>query len=145
MNTLYYQPLSILIAIISNTLLLNLDSDNIFNIYFILIIFINAILMNMILIDDNKYINCQLDILSNKNNIPSQNENNINKSLSSFHINILLIIYLLIISSLLYLKIKHDINFNIFKSKIDNYIPIFIFWLTYWVYILIIKKIFKSY
>ena len=145
MNTLYYQPLSILIAIISNNLLLNLDSDNIYNIYFILIIFINAILMNMILIDDNKNMNCQQDVLSNKNNIPSQNDNNINNSLSSFYINILLIIYLLIISSLLYFKIKHDINFNIFKSRIDNYIPIFIFWLTYWVYILIIKKIFKSY
>ena len=101
--------------------------------------------MNMILIDDNKNMNCQQDVLSNKNNIPSQNDNNINNSLSSFYINILLIIYLLIISSLLYFKIKHDINFNIFKSRIDNYIPIFIFWLTYWVYILIIKKIFKSY
>lgn len=147
MNNLYYQPLSILIAIISNTLLIYLKeeyykSENIFNMFFILILFINAILMNMILIDDNKY-NCNEKNTLLKNNIESQNENN--NSLSSLHINILLIIYLSIISLLLYLKIKHDITFNIFKSQIDNYIPIAIFWLTYWVYLLIIKKIFKSY
>jgi hypothetical protein len=149
MNNLYYQPLSILIAIISNTLLIYLKeeyykSENILNIFFILILFINAILMNMILIDDNKYYCNENNSLSiNKNNTQSQNEDY--NSLSSLHINILLIIYLSIISLLIFLKIKHDITFHIFKSEIDNYIPILIFWLIYWIYIFIIKKIFKSY
>jgi hypothetical protein len=168
-NNLYYQPLSILIAILSNIFLFYLKEDyvksnNIFNIFYILIIFINAIFMNMILIDDNKNIykqeqdlsiykdiieKCNINnqqILPQKknDNIISQNNSINNNSLSSFHINILLIIYISIISSLLYLNINNNINLVIFKSKVDNYIPILIFWITYWLYIYIIKKIFKS-
>ena len=163
-NNLYYQPFSLLIAIITNILLFYLKenfllSNNIFNIYYILIIFINAIFMNMLLIDDNKYtiyskqdLNLYQDIID-KCNINNQQKvdktkdiQNIenDKTLSSFHINILLIVYIFIICSLLYLKIKNNINFNFFKSQIDNYIPLFIFWLFNWIYIFFIKKIFKS-
>lgn len=160
-NNLYYQPFSLLIAIITNVFLFYLkenilEVNNIFNTYYILIIFINAIFMNMLLIDDNKYtiyskqdLNLYQDIIdkcniNNQQKVEKNYEPNNDNSLSSFHINILLIIYIFIISSLLYLYIKNNITFNIFNSKFDNYIPIIIFWLLNWIYIFIIKKIFKS-